>query len=85
MKSIVLLLGFIAALPACMPTTDPVVGGALTGAVLGAAVSDDGDRVEGALIGAGVGGIAGSLIGQSSRPGYCVYRDVNGNRYTARC
>ena len=37
--------------------------GAGTGALLGALVSDDGDRADGALIGAVVGGAAGAAIG----------------------
>ncbi len=59
--------------------------GALAGAVLGAAVSDDGDRVEGALIGGAAGAIAGNLIGQAQTPGDCIYTDAYGNRYVAPC
>ena len=37
-------------------------------------------------IGAGVGGVAGALIGNSQeRSGYCVYRDRYGRTYEARC
>jgi uncharacterized membrane protein len=59
--------------------------GALSGAALGAAVSDDDDRVQGALTGAAVGAIAGTLIGQANQPGKCYYRDANGNRFIANC
>lgn len=59
--------------------------GALAGAAIGAAVSDDGDRVEGALMGGAAGAIVGSLIGQAQRPGDCIYQDRYGNRYVAAC
>ena len=43
-------------------------------------------NVRGAAIGAGVGGVAGALIGNSQeRRGYCVYRDRYSLTYEARC
>lgn len=59
-------------LTACVPAnngTEPnntqsgLIGGALAGAVLGAAISDD-DRGRGALIGATAGALAGGTVGQ---------------------
>jgi hypothetical protein len=52
--------------------------------VLGAAVSDDGDRIEGALIGATVGAAAGLLLGQTD-DGNCRYRRSDGSEYIAAC
>lgn len=77
------------ALGACAPTNNPRVNnatttGALAGAALGAAVSDDGDRLEGAAIGAAAGAIAGSLIGRTAS-GQCVYRTSTGHQYVAAC
>ncbi len=65
--------------------TDPTVGATLTGAAIGAAVSDNDDRLRGAVIGAGVGAVAGTLIGRTSTPGNCLYRDAAGRQYVARC
>ena len=42
---------------------DAVTGG-VAGAAIGAAVSDDGDRLQNAAIGGAVGTVAGALIGQ---------------------
>jgi hypothetical protein len=70
---------------ACVPADQATLGGAATGALLGAAVSDSDDRVEGAIIGAAVGGVAGNLIGRANTPNDCVYQDRNGRRYVARC
>jgi Glycine zipper 2TM domain len=70
---------------ACVPADQATLGGAATGAVLGAAVSDSDDRVEGAIIGGAVGAVAGNLIGRASTPNDCVYEDAYGRRYVARC
>ena len=73
-------------LAACVATPEQNTAvGALTGAAVGAAVSGDGDKVEGALIGGAVGAIAGTYLGQTSQPGKCYYRDANGNRFIANC
>jgi outer membrane lipoprotein SlyB len=78
----------LATLAACQPTNDPqmnsTVTGATVGGVLGAAVSDDGDRIEGALIGATVGAAAGLLLGQTD-DGNCRYRRPDGSEYIAAC
>lgn len=85
MKKTILLaiLGLGAA--ACTPTDQTTLGGAATGAILGAAVSGDDDRVEGAIIGGAVGAVAGNLIGRANTPNDCIYQDANGRRYVARC
>jgi hypothetical protein len=78
----------ILAMAGCVPTTtanQSAATGALAGAAIGAAVSDDDDRLEGALAGAAVGAVAGTLIGESSKPGDCVYRDAYNRQYVARC
>lgn len=75
-------------LTACVQSSDPAmnetVTGAVAGGLIGAAVSDDGDRIEGALIGSAVGAAAGLLIGRTN-DGRCRYRDSNGNEYTSAC
>lgn len=71
---------------ACVPAADQAtLGGAATGALIGAAVSDSDDRAKGAIIGAAVGGVAGSLIGRANTPNDCIYQDAAGRRYVARC
>lgn len=88
MKTQILMLpAIILSVAACQPTTtsQTAATGALAGAAIGAAVADDDDRVEGALIGGTVGAVAGTLIGQSSTPGDCVYRDSYNRRYIAPC
>ncbi|MCX8508943.1 MAG: glycine zipper 2TM domain-containing protein [Rhodobacteraceae bacterium] len=77
---------------ACQPmnqgtdqTTQNAVLGAAAGAALGAAVSGGNDRVKGALIGGTVGAVAATLIGRSSTPGQCIYRDAYGRKIMAPC
>jgi di/tricarboxylate transporter len=84
---ILMLPAVILMIAGCQPTTtsQTATTGALTGAALGAAVADDDERIEGALIGGTVGAIAGTLIGQSSTPGNCVYRDAYNRQFIARC
>lgn len=85
MKNIILLSVLSLGAAACVPADQATLGGAATGALLGAAVSDSDDRVEGAIIGAAVGGVAGNLIGRANTPNDCVYQDASGRRYVARC
>ncbi len=70
---------------ACGTPEQNAVAGGLGGAAIGAAVSNDDDRLTGALTGAAVGVGASLLIGPAKTPGQCIYRDQNGNRYTAAC
>ncbi|MEZ5796230.1 MAG: glycine zipper 2TM domain-containing protein [Paracoccaceae bacterium] len=88
MKTITLLFPLAATfgLSACVTTPEQSTAiGALGGAAVGAAVSSDDDQVEGMLVGAAAGAIAGTLIGQTSTPGQCYYRDRYGNRFIAAC
>ncbi|MDQ2064915.1 glycine zipper domain-containing protein [Xinfangfangia sp. CPCC 101601] len=74
------------ALAGCVATPEQnTTVGALTGAAVGAAVSNKSDRVTGALAGAAVGAIAGTYLGKTNQPGKCYYRDANGNRFIANC
>lgn len=85
MKQTLLLAILGLGVAACTPTDQTTLGGAATGAVLGAAVSGDDDRVEGAIIGGAVGAVAGNMIGRANTPNDCVYQDSYGRRYVARC
>ncbi|MGL6210985.1 MAG: hypothetical protein ACRC14_14275 [Paracoccaceae bacterium] len=57
--------------------------GGLTGAAVGAAVSDD--KATGALIGGAVGVAASTVIEPTGTAGQCYYRDARGQRYIDRC
>ncbi|OYX45139.1 MAG: hypothetical protein B7Z02_02530 [Rhodobacterales bacterium 32-67-9] len=86
MKTLMLAIPLVSIVAACETPEERAVGtGALAGAALGAAVADDGDRAEGALIGGAAGAVVGGLIGQAQQPGDCVYQDRYGNRYVAAC
>ncbi|MCA1489448.1 YMGG-like glycine zipper-containing protein [Sinorhizobium alkalisoli] len=82
MKKMLLVAALILPLAACTQTEKGAAVGATSGAIIGGVVGGD---VEGAAVGAAVGGVAGALIGRASEPGYCIYRDRYGRRYTARC
>jgi len=82
MKKILIVASLILPLAACTQTERGAAIGATSGAIIGGAVTND---IEGAAVGAAVGGVAGALIGRASEPGYCIYRDRYGRRYTARC
>lgn len=87
MHRVICALAISAALAACqtpMTRTESAAVGAATGAAVGAAVADE-DRLEGALIGGTVGAAAGTLLGRTTTPGQCLYRDARGNRFLARC
>jgi hypothetical protein len=79
MKPIAFILSALLALTACSPGEQ----GLLTGAALGAAIDDD-NRARGAIIGAAIGGVAGSLVEQYS-DGTCLYRRADGSTYRAPC
>ena len=86
MRKIILGLTLLLPIAACTPTEEGAAIGAGSGALIGAAVANPGDRGEGALIGGAIGAVAGALIGQASeRPGYCEYRDRRGRTYIERC
>jgi len=82
MKKILIVASLILPLAACTATERGAGIGAASGAIISGAASGN---VRGTAVGAAVGGVAGALIGRASEPGYCVYRDQYGRRYTARC
>lgn len=88
MKFSLLALPLLASLglSACVPTQDQSLAvGTLSGAAIGAAVSDKEDKTQGILTGAVVGAIAGTYLGQTSQPGRCYYRNSAGQRFIAAC
>ncbi|MEO6298816.1 MAG: YMGG-like glycine zipper-containing protein [Paracoccaceae bacterium] len=84
MKKILLILPILSLLGACDQLTTSQQVGALGGAALGAAVSPDGNKVQGAIIGSAVGLAAGSLISHKDNGG-CIYQRPDGSRYEAAC
>lgn len=87
MRNVILLIPVLAITAACetLPGDRSTQTGAAAGALIGAAVADDDDRLEGAILGGAAGAVAGNLIGRANTPGDCVYRDQYGNRYVADC
>ena len=87
MKRLVLLIP-VGLLAGCVTNgTQPsnaVTYGA-TGALIGAAVADDDNRLEGAALGGAAGLAAATLLGPSNTQGNCVYRDSRGQRIVAPC
>lgn len=85
MKRLLLALPLLLAAAACTTQETSTLGGAAAGGLLGSAVSSRGDRTKGAIIGAGVGAVAGNLIGRSQNGQNCRYRDSYGSEYVAAC
>lgn len=84
MKKFLLILPLMAiGLSACETSNQNAAAGALGGAALGAAVSDN--KLQGALIGAAVGVAASTLIGPAPTAGKCYYRNSRGERYIDNC
>ena len=84
MKKFLMLLPLLAfGLSACETSDQNAAAGALAGAAIGAAVSDN--KTQGALIGAAVGVAASTLIGPTGTAGQCYYRNSQGQRYIDRC
>lgn len=69
----------------CETTDQNAALGALGGAAVGAAVSNEDDRLTGALVGAAVGVVASTLIGPAPTAGQCYYRNSQGQLFTAAC
>lgn len=59
--------------------------GALTGAAVGAIAADDGDRLEGAMLGGVAGGAVGAIVDSANKPQQCTYRYPDGRTYLANC
>ncbi|MFT4149631.1 MAG: glycine zipper 2TM domain-containing protein [Paracoccaceae bacterium] len=85
MKRLVLALPLMLAAAACTTTEKTTVGGAATGAVLGAAVSGSHDKGKGAILGGLAGAAVGNMIGQAQDGKNCRYRDAYGREYIAAC
>jgi uncharacterized protein YcfJ len=84
MKNFLAILPLITLIAACETQQDSTIAGAATGALIGAAVSGDDDKVLGAVIGGAAGAYAGSYIGRT-QSGSCVYQRTDGSRYVAAC
>ncbi len=83
MKYLVLLP--LALLPACETQTQTSAAMTATGALLGAAIADEDDRLTGAVLGGAACYAAGQLIGPATTQGNCVYRSDTGERIIAPC
>ncbi|AXQ92514.1 glycine zipper 2TM domain-containing protein [Cereibacter azotoformans] len=84
MKKVLFILPVVALFAGCETADQTTAASALGGAALGAAVSSDNDRVQGAALGAAAGAIAGTLIGPAGN-GTCYYRNARGQRFTGPC
>jgi uncharacterized protein YcfJ len=75
------------ALAACDTSSQSqrTLGGAAIGAGSGALVGSAINGGRGAAVGAIAGGAAGALIGRATTPNNCIYRDVNGRKFTGPC
>ena len=85
MKIYLLALPLIGLLAACETQDQALLATTATGAILGAAVSSDEDRLTGALIGSAAGLAAGALLLGKNQRGDCIYERPDGSRYSARC
>jgi hypothetical protein len=72
-------------LAACETPTQTAAAAGATGAVIGAAVAGDDNRLAGAALGGAAGLAASQLIGPANTAGNCVYRDARGERVIAPC
>jgi uncharacterized protein YcfJ len=84
MRNLLALLTLIIPISACETQQDSTIASAATGALIGAAVSGDDDKVLGAIIGGTAGAYAGRYIGRT-QSGSCVYQRTDGSRYVAAC
>jgi|AntRauTorckE5430_2_1112549.scaffolds.fasta_scaffold34139_3 hypothetical protein len=84
MKKFIMLLPMIAALAACDTPDGTLAATTAAGALAGASVSSSNDRTKGAIIGAGAGLLAGTLINRQSN-GNCTYQRPDGSTYIAAC
>lgn len=85
MNRFLMVLPFVGVLAACATQEQNQIAGTLTGAAIGAAVSNDGDKSKGIIIGGLSGLAAGTLIGQRDTQGRCLYERPDGSRYYASC
>lgn len=86
MNRFLMVLPLVGLLAACETQEQRQITGAATGALIGAAVSGDDDRFQGAVVGGVAGLAAGTLIGgQQDSQGRCLYERPDGSRYYAAC
>ena len=83
-KKYLVLMALLIPISACETQQDSTIAGAATGALIGAAVSGDDDRVLGAVLGGAAGAYAGRYLGRTSS-GSCVYQRTDGTRFVAAC
>ena len=83
-KFLIMLPLLVFGLTACETANQNAGAGALGGAIIGAAVTDN-NPLQGALIGAAVGVAASTLIGPTGNSGRCYYRNSQGQRYIDNC
>lgn len=82
MRKTLIALAATMAIAGCTTAEKDATTGGLLGAGTAALLTDD----AGTIVAAGVGGaVAGVLIGDATRRGYCRYRDRDGSIYEARC
>ncbi|MES2667242.1 MAG: glycine zipper 2TM domain-containing protein [Pseudomonadota bacterium] len=72
-------------LAGCQTAEQNAVAGGLGGAAIGAAVSNDDDRLTGALVGAAVGVAGSTFVRPTGTAGRCYYRNSAGQQYIAAC
>ena len=84
MRKLLAILTLVVPISACETQQDATIAGAATGALIGAAVSNDDDKVLGAVIGGTAGALAGRYIGRT-QSGSCVYQRTDGSRFVAAC
>ena len=86
MKKLLLTLPLLTlALAGCQTSDQNAAAGAVGGALLGAAVSSDDDRLVGAAVGAAVGVAASTLVRPTGINNTCIYRDQYGRNFEAPC
>lgn len=85
MNKFLMILPLVAGLAACETQEQNQVAGTLTGAAIGAAVSSNGDKSKGIIIGGLTGLAAGTVIGTRDTQGRCLYQRADGTRYYASC
>lgn len=83
MPKIFWIIPVIALLAGCEDMSNSQTLGLAGGAVIGAAVTPH-EPVQGALLGAAVGLVAGTYLGRDTS-GNCVYQRPDGSRYVAAC
>lgn len=81
-RNLVCAAPLLALLAGCQGNPNTTTG-ALTGAAIGAMVTNDGDKLKGAAAGAALGTLAGSTIPPARKQ--CIYTYPDGRQYRADC